>query len=332
MKNFVIRNSAHETAEIDIFGDIGEGWFNDGHTVESVRNQLSEINTKDLIVNISSLGGDVNHALAIHDMLKMHKAKVTTKVTGFTASSGTIIAMAGDVVEMSDNALFLVHNAWSGVVGNQHDLREFADELAKVDDRIINIYAKKTGKRRDTIHNLMKEEKWIDANEARDFGFIDKVFEPVAIAASIEKINESDLPKLPERIITKINDMNLKEEFDAFKNSITETIEGIKNSIVEKHTETEVTLLDNEEVTAKITEIENKVEEAVDSLHEANEEISAKVAEIEMLNAKIAELESEVAKNNALPTTVESVDADPTGTPKAKSAWEELADQLRNKL
>lgn len=416
MNNFIIRNDA-DVAEIDIFGDIGEGWFTEGNTIDSVKASLQGISAKDLIINISSLGGDVNHALAIHDMIKMHPAKVTVKITGFTASSGTIVAMAADEVQMSDNALFLVHNAWTGVQGNQHDLREMADELAKVDDRIINIYAKKTGKRKDSIHNLMKEEKWIDASEAKDFGFIDTTFEPIAMAASIgHKINDSDLPTINNILMSKITNgaslasslnsaidsmvtdnksrgdiiddmasaagisestvgqilsgdvncppidrlegfasvlnVSMKSLEDAAgrdgceysvedksksktMNKVKEGIESILaklDEVIKGKTEEGINILDTDEVTAMVTEINAKVSESVDSLQTANDTIEAHVATEVTLNATIVTLTAEVAKNSATATTVASVDGNIEGTEQKLNAWSGAAEQFKSQL
>ena len=215
MKNFVINNAA-EVSTIDIFGEIGEGWLDEGVTMDSINNQLSEITSKDVTINISSLGGDVNHALAIYDLLKMNGAKVTANIIGMTASAGTIIALGADEVNMSENAMFLVHNVWTSVQGNASDMREKAEELDKFDDRLVNIYKKKTGKKKSEILSLMEDEKWINGKEAKAFGFVDNVFAPTKIAASVIKnINNSKyLPKFKS-----MEDKNLLQEiFDKVKN------------------------------------------------------------------------------------------------------------------
>jgi ATP-dependent protease ClpP protease subunit len=335
MKNFVISNKSESTTEIDIFGDIGEDWWTgEGNTLESVLADLRSVNTPNITLNISSLGGDVNHALGIHDAIKMHPAKVTAKITGFTASSGTIVSMAADDVQMSDNSLFLVHNAWTVSVGNQHDMREMAEDLERVDNRIINIYEKKSGKTTEEISDLMKEEKWISAEEAKEFGFIDTVFEPVAMAASIDKIiNSKNLPEVPKSILNKIENMNYKEEFDAFKESVNNKIEAIVASVAGKtDANAEVTVLDNEEVTELVEGFENKVSEMVDSLQSANDSVEAKDAEIATLSAKVSELEATVAQNAEGATTVEPVDGNIEGTEEKLSEWSVLANKLKKDL
>lgn len=192
MQNFVIKNSAG-TTEIDIFGTIGESWFEEGTTMQSIKDKLKGIDSKNININISSLGGDVSHALAIHDIIKMHPSNVTTKVIGATASAGTIIALAGNRVEMSENSLFLVHNAWTVSMGNAEDMRHTADDLDQFDNRLVAIYKKKTGKNISEIKDLMKEERWIDAKEALSFGFIDSIFKPLQAAASITEDEKANI-------------------------------------------------------------------------------------------------------------------------------------------
>lgn len=231
MRNFKINNQS-ETIEIDLFGDIGESWFGDESiSMEGVKNILNENQSKNLVLNISSLGGDVNHGFAIHDMLKMHKGQTTAKIVGLTASSGTIVALGADNVEMSENSMFLVHNVWTAVVGNAKDMREMADELDKFDDIAVNIYKNKTGKRKSQILSLMEEEKWINASEAKEFGFIDKVFKPTKAAASIDKeyINNfvSDKIKLPklENIMAESKDSLIDKVLNFFNKKSVEELE-----------------------------------------------------------------------------------------------------------
>ena len=277
MTDLLFRNNAHDGVDqLDIIGDIGESWFSEGHTMGSVKDQLKELKAPKLVVNVSSLGGNVNDALAIHDLIKMHPAKTTVNITGLTASSGTIVALAGDEVRMSENALFLVHNAWTGVVGNQHDMEKAAEELKTIDSRLVNIYKKKTGKSEQEILDLMKEERWISADEAKEFGFIDSTFEPMAIAASvIDKVNAA---KEFPNIVNNQNqtDMNIKEEFKAFKDSIMNAISELKGDAKTEPSITEVKILDQEEVKKLISIFEAKVTE----LEEENKKLKAEASKV----------------------------------------------------
>ena len=282
MKNFVINNNAEESV-IDIFGSIGESWLDEGVTMENINNQLNEITSKNITLNVSSLGGDVNHALAIYDLLKMNGATVTANVIGMTASAGTIIALGADKVNMSENAMFLVHNAWTSAQGNANDMRDTAETLDQVDSRLINIYKKKTGKKKSEILSLMEEEKWIDAKEAKKFGFIDNVFTPKPIAASVIKnINNSKyLPK-----IKTMEEKNLLQEiFDKVKN-IGVKDEALVAQVGDFKAQIEAFEAEKLELTSKLeaSEVENSENKATIENHAA--EVEAIKNELDALKAK----------------------------------------------
>lgn len=203
-------NDGETIAEIDINGIIGFDWWaseDEQNTKEIMQEQLREIrslNASRIIVNISSLGGDVDHGLAIHDLLAANSAEVETNVIGMTASAATIIAQAGDVRKMSDNALYLVHRAWTMGMGNANDFEALAGDLVKLDDRISNIYAKRSGKTKEEFLDLMNESNgdgiWITADEAEEFGLIDEIVEPMKAAAAVDPgvFDQFEIPKPPE--------------------------------------------------------------------------------------------------------------------------------------
>lgn len=308
MSNFIIKNNYKNEAEIDIFGDIGADWFGEGITFESIKNQLSEISAQTIKLNISSLGGDVNDALVIYNLLKTSPAKVEANIMGFTASSATIIAMSADTVKMDNNASFLIHNAWTGAVGNQHDLREIAEDLERIDNKLISIYKDKTSMRKDTLANLMKEERWLDADEAKSMGFVDETYKPMKAAASykdkIDLINNSK--QLP-----KIENMD-KPEFNVeeFKSNIFSEMKNFVTELFNKEKETEV---DTEAVIEKVeNNFSNRVEDVVNSYEEKLVEVNnKKEEEVKELNNKITELENEIAGLKVTPTEIENVVADP---------------------
>ena len=203
-------------SHIDVFGDIGS-W---NLTAEAFIAEIGREADKELVLNISSLGGAVNDALQIHDFLTSYPKKVTAKITGLTASSATIIAMAADEVLMSENALFLVHNVWTPQTsGNAADLEKEAESLRQIDELLINIYKKKTKRRSNTISNLMAEEKWLDAEEALRLGFIDKIYIPskdIINSVVLNKIAENKLPTLP---VNYNNDV-IDEVFTKYKAAV----------------------------------------------------------------------------------------------------------------
>ena len=105
----------------------GAAWFEEGVTAEQVESDLEEIaNIKaDTIeVDLASLGGSVMHGMKIYNLLKSNKANIEINVTGWTASMGTVIAMAADEgkLKMVDNNHFLVHEARTYTAGTKAQL------------------------------------------------------------------------------------------------------------------------------------------------------------------------------------------------------------------
>lgn len=303
--NLKIHAAKNNITEIDIFGDIGQSWFSEGNTMGSVRAALKDVEG-DLLINVSSLGGDAGEGLAIHDIIKSHKGNVTVKVIGLTASAGTFVALAGNKVEMSENAMFLVHNSWTMAMGNASDLRKTADSLDKFDARQISLYVAKTGKSEDEIKSLMAEEKWIDATEAKDFGFIDSIYTPTSAAASIsidsKKLIKAGMPPIPIKQNPKTETMSTEKE----KSTLAKVLALIKGEVESPAADEKDDMIAQLEAAivekdAKIVELEAKIAELEGVTETATEEAEQAAAVIVDLNAKLG-------KAKAVATVVASAD------------------------
>lgn len=182
-----IRNTSPRTAVIDIEGVIGvEACYEKlGQTIEQIR----RLDTRRVVVNIRSAGGQVSDALLIHDALASLKATIVTRCYGYIASAATIIAQAASPGrrEISANALYLVHNATSQVEGNAHSLAQTIELLDKTDQRIAAIYAARSGRPEADFLDLMAcnegNGRWLSPQEAIQAGLADKI---IAAALSNE--------------------------------------------------------------------------------------------------------------------------------------------------
>ena len=176
--NFVA-NQEGNTAELLLYGEISEySWYGDEITPEVFNNDLKAIGAVDEItVRINSGGGDVFAAVAIYTRLKEHKAKVAVKIDGWCASAATIIAMAGDTIEISVGGIFMIHDPMAGLLGyyNVEELNKISKELEAIKQSIVNCYMTVTEMSEDEIKNLMTEEKWFTAEEAVEAGFCTSV-------------------------------------------------------------------------------------------------------------------------------------------------------------
>jgi len=325
----------NEQLHVDIFGDIGD-W---GVNAESFIGELRSANGKDLVLNISSLGGSVNDALQIHDYLASYSGKVTAKITGLTASSATIIAMGAKEVLMSENSLFLIHNVWTPMAsGNADDLENEAESLRQIDDLLINIYKKKTKRAASTIKKLMAEERWMDAEEALRLGFIDKTYVPsknIINKVILNKIDENNLPLLPDNVIGNfINSQNLdKMTLDKINEKIDVVINKIEN-LFNKEEETVETLNKAEveaTLNAELEELKNlydwQLTEKADTIKVKDEEINNLKLNFE---ESLKELNEKIEKLSANETVVVK-DEDASLEEKAEdnNPFDGLAEKLR---
>ena len=169
-------NGADTDTTISMFDVIGEdGWSGGGVTANRISAALRSIGSKDITVRINSPGGDMFEGIAIYNLLRAHRAKVTVEVLGWAASAASIIAMAGDDIRMGLGSFMMVHNAWGMVIGNRHDMREAAIVFEQFDAAIADIYEVRTGMKRSDIEQLMDAETFMAAAQTVEYGFADVV-------------------------------------------------------------------------------------------------------------------------------------------------------------
>lgn len=192
-KFYTIRNRAsaagEKSAEVLIYGDIGESWWGESVAAKDFVKEISALDVDQLDIRINSYGGSVSDGIAIHNAIKRHKAKTTVTIDGAAFSIASLIAMAGDTVQMAENALLMVHAPWGYAAGNSADLREFADMLDTWAQAMATSYAAKTGKDYADMLALLTdgEDHWYTAAEAMDAGFIDEVTGALALAAHVDR-------------------------------------------------------------------------------------------------------------------------------------------------
>ena len=169
-----VQAAADGDNSISIYDVIGEDfWTGEGVTVKRIDAALRKIGNRDVVVNINSPGGDVFEGIAIYNRLREHPAQVHVRVLGLAASAASIIAMAGDRVEIGDAAFIMIHNAWVMAVGNRHDMAEVAAFLEPFDAALRDVYVQRTGMEAADIEAMMDAETWIGGKSAVEKGFAD---------------------------------------------------------------------------------------------------------------------------------------------------------------
>lgn len=164
-----------ETRTLRLEGPIDEeSFWGDEITPQMFRDELNA-GEGDVTVWINSPGGNVFAAAEIYTMLKDYKGNITVKIDAIAASAASVVAMAGDVVQMSPVAMLMIHDPSTVAMGNTKDMEKAIEVLNEVKESIINAYASKSGLSHARIANLMSNETWMNAKKAVELGFADEV-------------------------------------------------------------------------------------------------------------------------------------------------------------
>ena len=156
---------------VTMFEVIGEDhWTGGGITAKKVAAQLRAIGGP-VEVQINSPGGDMFEGIAIYNVLREHPHPVTIKVMGMAASAASIIAMAGDHVEIGAASFLMIHNCWVASFGNRNDLRALAEWLEPFDAAMTDVYVQRTGLPAATITKWLDDETWLSGSQAIEKGF-----------------------------------------------------------------------------------------------------------------------------------------------------------------
>lgn len=179
-----------DATAINVLDEIGDDYWSDSDvTVERVMAKLKLAAGADVVVNINSYGGAMFEGLAIYNLLVQYEGAVKVRILGVAASAASIIAMAGDSIEMSPASFLMIHNAWVWAAGNRHDFAELAQSLQPFDDAMAGIYVAQTGLNKAKIAEMMDAETWINGDEAIAQGFASGLFEVNVQASANKSVN-----------------------------------------------------------------------------------------------------------------------------------------------
>ena len=139
----------------------------------------SENPKKEIAMYINSPGGVVTSGLAIYDTMQYIRSPVATVCTGMAASMGSFLLAAGEPGHRValPNARIMVHQPSGGFRGQASDIERHAEDIIKTKRRLNEIYAKHTGKTVESIERALDRDNFLSAEEAKDFGLVDHVYE-----------------------------------------------------------------------------------------------------------------------------------------------------------
>lgn len=183
-----------------------------GYSKELLRYDLDGTRKEGAVLRVSSLGGDVFHALDMYNQIASH-GNVEVIFAGPSASAATFLAMAAKRVSIVDNCFLLVHKVMAGVdnygLFNEDELDELIRSLKNLraenrefDKVVAHIYAKRTGRTHEQMIRRMKAGTWMSAAQALEEGFVDRIVEPdekmnFRDARLVAMVSSLELPPFP---------------------------------------------------------------------------------------------------------------------------------------
>lgn len=163
-----------------IYGPIG-GFFFSENDAQSIRRKLERSEADTINVYINSPGGSAFEGVAIMNQLKRHKAEIVVHIDGLAASAASVIAMAGDRVVMPENTMMMIHRASTFSFGNAKDFEKAAKDLGTVDQSLAASYNKRFVGEKEELDQLLDEETFMTAEQAKAFGFADEVVDEIEV-------------------------------------------------------------------------------------------------------------------------------------------------------
>ena len=281
-----------DVATIEISGDIGYNPFADTYeeykantsaNIKAELNAIQNIQSKKIKVVLESLGGDLNHGLAIRSLLVNSGADVEVYLRGANASSSTIIATATkdpSKIYMDTTGMYLIHKPMSGVYGNSNDMEQMKKDLEKWQSAVNTAYLE-MGVDQEVLNDLMERNgghgDWLDYSEAVNFGFVGNKWETKRATNYTKQtfVNKNLL-------IPKFIEMEENKEVVEEKN----LLEKIWNKLSSDKPETPKNEVAPEERTEIVNEVMQILEPRIVALEEAIAEMSPEAMEEEKVEAK----------------------------------------------
>ncbi|MEK4351354.1 head maturation protease, ClpP-related [Paenibacillus sp. FSL R5-0475] len=174
----------------------------------SVSRLLDEANGEEIEIYISSGGGDAWAGNEIFTLVKEYSGFVTSKIPSIAGSAASVFAMAADKVLISPTGQIFIHNSATWTDGNKEDHQQTIQMLESVDEAMVNAYVLKTGKTREELRDLMKNETFFNAQRAVELGFADEImfateeFSPTANLSMGAELPPDVLDKVRNKLLS----------------------------------------------------------------------------------------------------------------------------------
>ncbi|KFF13110.1 hypothetical protein IW15_10125 [Chryseobacterium soli] len=304
--HYEVKNQVAGAAEILLYGFIGRWEEFDYPRFQGVFRESLKAN-KELSIRVHCGGGSVFEGLAIYDLIRASDCEVTVIIEGMAASMGFVIALAGDVIMINENAFGMAHAVKGGIYGNKQEMLNYIDLMDSCEDRLRNIFKERTKADAETIEGWLVSGKdfWLSAEACLELGIADQIVKPTKQRKTSEQDAENITNKTPEEAFECFNlypeelpeEIIINQHTDMKKEAILATLQaaGLAGALTASSSDND---FENH-----LKDIVNKANKA-DSLKNELKEFKEAQAETLISNAlksgKISNTEKEDWKKHAL--------------------------------
>ena len=270
---------SEQGVELAILGEITS------YTAQDIISALAFFKDQPVIITMMSGGGDAFASLGLYDY--MRDKDVTVRVYGIAASGAAIISAGARRTEMAAGAFLMIHNAYSVVEGQGEDV------LASINERQVDIFSARTGMRKDKVKKMLEAETFLTAQQAKDMGFADAVFDPLKVAASLDKMQPmEDIMKATPEVVEATPDV-------VVETSTAEVV--VETPVEEPHLEAEAEVVETEEVELDIpVSVSEAIQAGLKGRIKAKVNIAAKYGEVvAALTDEVRALRAQLDEANA---------------------------------
>ena len=286
---------SEQGVELAILGEITS------YTAADIIAALNFFRDRPATITMMSGGGDAFASLGIYDFIK--NRDVTVRIYGIAASGAAIVAAGAKNTEMAAGAFLMIHNAYSVVDGEGDDV------LASINERQVDIFSARTGMRKDKVKKMLEDETFLSAQEAKDMGFADVVFDPMKMAASLntmktmEEVMQTATEEVVETTITEqvvetpTTDPGDEQPEEVIEVEVPLSVTEAVQAAVRGHIKAKVSVAAKYgEIVASLTQEVKALRAQLDEANAAVEAAEAKATEAGADAAKVAEAEAKAAE------------------------------------
>ncbi|MHB9927889.1 head maturation protease, ClpP-related [Clostridium botulinum] len=231
-------------AKVNIKGPIissDEKWIYDWFGIEAtcaadIEKAIDNANGEELEIMVNSPGGYVDVGSEIYTLLKDYKGTVTVKIVGMAASAASVAAMGGDIIKISPTGRLMIHNASGVIQGDYRDMDHGSEILKECNKAISNAYMLKTGMKQEELLDLMNKETFMNAQRAKELGFVDEVMFDTSNKLTNSYGNTGMLPKdVIEKVRNSIDTPNSISDKNNTNELDDKELNNLKNKLAFKN-------------------------------------------------------------------------------------------------